>query len=171
MRGRLRWRTTSTGEQLFARARAGDPRARGEIDGFCAEIAPKIATLALTVDPALIVIGGGLSRAGDHLIRPLSEAVHHMLMTDVKPPIVASLLKSNGTVCGALGAAFETFSADIFGVPGVPIPWQRWPGTFDLSAPRPAAPALPALRPPTEPMTPDVRPTQPLSPTETRMAR
>ncbi|MGH3489771.1 MAG: ROK family protein, partial [Actinopolymorphaceae bacterium] len=63
-RGRLRWRTGRTGQQVFARARDGDRQAAAEIAEFCAEIAPRIAIIALTVDPALIVIGGGLSRAG-----------------------------------------------------------------------------------------------------------
>ena len=116
---------------MFARAREGDLRAAAEITGFCAEIAPKIAIIALTVDPALIVIGGGLSRAGDDLIVPLTKAVHHMLMTDAKPVIATSLLKSNGTLCGALGSTFEAHSTQILGVPRVPPRWHRWPGTFD----------------------------------------
>ncbi|MEQ7128286.1 ROK family transcriptional regulator [Actinopolymorpha sp. B11F2] len=131
LRGRLRWRTARTGQQVFARAREGDRRATAEITEFCAEIAPKIAIIALTVDPALIVIGGGLSRAGDDLIVPLTEAVHHMLMTDGKPVITTSLLKSNGTLCGALGSSFETHSPQILGVARVPPRWHRWPGTFD----------------------------------------
>jgi predicted NBD/HSP70 family sugar kinase len=130
-RGRLHWRTGRTGQQVFARAREGDRRAAAEITEFCAEIAPKIAIIALTVDPALIVIGGGLSRAGDDLVAPLTEAVHHMLMADGKPVITTSLLKSNGTLCGALGSTFETHSAQILGVPRVPPRWHRWPGTFD----------------------------------------
>jgi predicted NBD/HSP70 family sugar kinase len=131
VRGRLHWRTARTGQQVFARAREGDQRAAAEISEFCAEIAPKIAIIALTVDPASIVIGGGLSRAGDALTVPLTKAVHHMLMTDGKPVITTSLLKSNGTLCGALGSTFETHSAQILGVPGVPPRWHRWPGTFD----------------------------------------
>ena len=131
LRGRLHWRTGRTGQQVFTRAREGDRRAAAEITEFCAEIAPRIAILALTVDPALIVIGGGLSRAGDDLIVPLTEAVHHMLMTDGKPVITTSLLKSNGTLCGALGSTFETHSTQILGVPRVPPRWHRWPGTFD----------------------------------------
>lgn len=133
-RGRLRWRSARTGRQVFARARQGDSRATAEITEFCAEIAPRIAILALTVDPSLIVIGGGLSRAGDDLTAPLTKAVHHMLMTDGKPVITTSLLKSSGTLCGALGATFETHSARILGVPGVPTRWHRWPGTFDSPA-------------------------------------
>jgi hypothetical protein len=130
-RGRLRWRTARSGREVFARVRKGDERAVAEVTEFCTEIAPNIAFIALTVDPALIVIGGGLSRAGDDLVAPLTRAVHHMLMTDAKPWITASLLKSNSTLCGALGSAFETHSHQILGVPGVLPRWHRWPGTFD----------------------------------------
>ncbi len=130
-RGRLQWGSGRTGEQVFTRAREGDRQATAEISEFCAEIAPMIATIALTVDPALIVIGGGLSRAGAGLLAPLTEAVHHMLMTDEKPVITTSLLKSSGTLCGALGSTFETHSAQILGVARVPTRWHRWPGTFD----------------------------------------
>nr|WP_092882848.1 ROK family protein [Actinopolymorpha cephalotaxi] len=143
-RGRLQWRSGRTGEQVFARARDGDPQAAAEIAGFCAEIAPMIATIALTVDPALIVIGGGLSRAGDDLLAPLTEAVHHMLMTDEKPMITTSLLRSGGTLCGALGSTFETHSAQILGVPRVPTRWHRWPGTLD-GPPSEAVPPADAL--------------------------
>ncbi|MET9023267.1 ROK family protein [Actinopolymorpha sp. NPDC004070] len=146
-RGRLQWRTGRTGEQVFARARDGDRRAAAEISEFCAEIAPKIAIIALTVDPALIVIGGGLSRAGDDLLAPLTEAVHHMLMTDEKPVITTSLLKSSGTLCGALGSTFETHSTQILGVPRVPTRWHRWPGTFD---------GPPLDQAPPDPVPPDV---------------
>lgn len=132
-RGRLRWRAARSGRQVFARARGGDERAAAEIAEFCAEIAPNIAFIALTVDPGVIVIGGGLSRAGEDLIVPLTKAVHHMLMTDSKPMITTSRLKSNGTLCGALGSAFETHSNRILGVPGVSPRWHRWPGTFDES--------------------------------------
>ncbi|MGW0229310.1 ROK family protein [Actinopolymorpha singaporensis] len=145
-RGRLQWRTGRTGEQVFARARDGDQQAAAEISDFCAEIAPMIATIALTVDPALIVIGGGLSRAGDELLAPLTGAVHHMLMTDDKPVITTSLLKSSGTLCGALGSTFEAHSARILGVPRVPIRWHRWPGTFD---------GPPSDGPPSDPAAPD----------------
>ncbi len=130
-RGRLRWRTARTGRQVFALGRAGDQRAATEIKEFCAEIAPKIATIALTVDPGLIIIGGGLSRAGDDLIMPLTAAVRRMLMTDEMPVITTSRLTSEGTLCGALGAAFESHSIPILGVPGVPPRWQRWSGTTD----------------------------------------
>ena len=150
VRGRLRWRTARTGQQVFTLARAGDRRAAAEIKDFCAEIAPKIATIALTVDPALIIIGGGLSRAGDDLIMPLTAAVRRMLMTDEMPVITTSRLTSEGTLCGALGSTFESHSLPILGVAGVPPRWQRWSGAdptdesagFDRSRPESTTPDL-----------------------------
>src|SRR5690606_95767 len=63
-RGQLRWQSAATAAEVFAGAAHGDPAASSEVDAFCAEIAPLVATIVLTVDPALIVVGGGLSRAG-----------------------------------------------------------------------------------------------------------
>jgi hypothetical protein len=87
----------------------------------------------------LIIIGGGLSRAGDALIGPLTEAVRRMLMTDEMPVITTSRLTSEGTLCGALGATFEHHSLPILGVPGVLPRWERWsdPDPADLDHVRP----------------------------------
>lgn len=139
-RGQLRWRTATTAKAVFARAAAGDTDARAEITEFCAEIAPKIATIILTIDPELVVIGGGLSRAGPLFLEPLTEAVHHLLMTPDKPVLLPSHLTSDGAVCGALGAAFERWSTEIFGTAAVPPPWSAWrPGVL----PRPIDQPIP----------------------------
>lgn len=125
-RGSLRWRTASTAKAVFTRAAAGDDAAQAEIDAFCKEIAPKIATLALTIDPEAIVIGGGLSRAGAQLLSPLTAAVHHLLMTPEKPAIVTSSLTDDGPVCGALGLAFACWSAEVLGIAELTPPWSAW---------------------------------------------
>ncbi|CAA9390069.1 MAG: hypothetical protein AVDCRST_MAG75-1511 [uncultured Propionibacteriaceae bacterium] len=125
-RGELRWLTADSAKAVFARAAAGDSAAAAEIEDFCGEIAPKIATIILTIDPDVVVIGGGLSRAGQQLLGPLTAAVHHLLMTPEKPTILGSTLVSEGAVCGALGLAFERWSPDIFGVLAVPPPWPAW---------------------------------------------
>jgi predicted NBD/HSP70 family sugar kinase len=140
-RGQLRWRSAATAKGVFALAADGDPRAQREIEDFCAEIAPKIATIILTVDPDLVVIGGGLSRAGRHFLEPLTNAVHHLLMTPDKPALLPSNLTSDGAVCGALGLAFERWSTEIFGVAGMPPPWPAWrpeavPRTSETTSPR-----------------------------------
>ena len=125
-RGRLTWSTGDEAKPLLERAAAGEEIARREIDEFCAEIAPRLATVALTVDPELVVVGGGLSRQGETLLDPLRRSLHHLLMTPEQPEVVAAHLTTDGSLIGALGRAFEHGSARIAGVPGVPAPWQRF---------------------------------------------
>jgi predicted NBD/HSP70 family sugar kinase len=135
--GELVWSTGANAQILFQRAASGDEKAVAEIATFCAEIAPRVATLALTVDPETIVIGGGLSLAGRAFLGPLQRAVHRLLMVEGKPELVASHLNAEGAVAGALGLAFERWSQPLFGVPAMPPPWSAW-GT--RLAPRSALP-------------------------------
>lgn len=137
-RGRLHWSTGDDAAPLFARAADGDQAALAEIDAFCAEIAPRLATLLLTVDPEQVVIGGGLSRAGKLLLEPLRRHVHHLLTSPGKPVFRTARLTTDGALVGALGLAFEHGSVQVNGVPGVPPPWQRFPAPPDH--PRPAVP-------------------------------
>src|SRR5690625_1601066 len=135
-RGHLRWSTGDEAEPLFHRAAAGDQTAIAEIDDFCAQIAPKIADLALTIDPDLLVVGGGLSRAGRTLLDPLTEHVHRLLMTAQKPELTLARLTTEGAALGALGQAFEHYAPEVFAVPHVPPPWPR----IGVSPPAPSHP-------------------------------
>ncbi|SDR82016.1 ROK family transcriptional regulator [Microlunatus soli] len=124
-RGELRWSTGDQAEEVFRRAAAGNHDAQSEISLFCAEIAPKIAPLLLAIDPERLIIGGGLSRAGEALLDPLRRHINHLLTGDDKPELSLAQLTSDGVVIGALGHTFEQSSTDIFGIAGVPAPWTR----------------------------------------------
>lgn len=124
-RGQLQWSTGTEAEPLFDRAAAGDDQAQQEISLFCAEIAPKITALLLAIDPEQLIVGGGLSRAGETLLDPLRRHIHHLLTSDDKPELIAARLTSEGAVTGALGHTFEHSSTEIFGIAGVPAPWAR----------------------------------------------
>ncbi|MGO2022674.1 MAG: ROK family protein [Brachybacterium tyrofermentans] len=143
-RGRLTWSTGDPARPLLERAAAGDSAAQQEIAAFCEEIAPRIATVLLTIDPELVVVGGGLSREGETLLGPLRRSLHRLLMTPERPEVVAARLTTDGSLTGALGRAFEHGSARIAGVPGVPAPWSAFlsasasPGV-ELSGPAPSA--------------------------------
>ena len=63
--------TSPPAQALFAAAAAGDPRAIEVRDRFAAGVADAVRTLCLTVDPATIVLGGGVA----HLGAPLVDAV------------------------------------------------------------------------------------------------
>jgi fructokinase len=50
------------GEDVVARAAAGDPMAAAALDDWCDRLARGLATVINLVDPDVIVVGGGLSR-------------------------------------------------------------------------------------------------------------
>ncbi|GGP16451.1 ROK family protein [Nonomuraea glycinis] len=90
------------------RVRAGDPRAV-TVWGEAAEaLALALATYTLLLDPALIVIGGGLAQAGDLLLDPLRERLGDRLTFRPAPMVRVSGL---GPDAGLLGAGLLGFRA------------------------------------------------------------
>ncbi len=75
-------------QALFAAARSGDPSAIAVRDRFSAGVASAIRVLSLAVDPASIVLGGGVAQLGD----PLRSAVAQALLDQAaSSPFLASL--------------------------------------------------------------------------------
>jgi predicted NBD/HSP70 family sugar kinase len=124
-RGQLIWTSHPTGEAVLRAAAAGDPDARAEIEDFCAQIAGRIATVLLVVDPEVVVVRGGLAQESDALLRPLETAVEKELVFSERPPFVSSALGREAVVLGAVGTAFDQFSSRIYGVHDYPSPWSR----------------------------------------------
>lgn len=122
VKGQLTWRSGETAEQVFASASAGDPSALSEVTAFIQEIAPLLTTVSLVVDPARIVIGGGLSRAGALFVDMLRSEIHRLIVLAHKPDVTASPLGSIGTATGALALAFQTGSESLFGIGDVAVP-------------------------------------------------
>ncbi|MFD3401955.1 ROK family protein [Kribbella sp. NPDC058693] len=126
-RGQLIWASHPTGEEVLTAAAEGDAGAQAEIEDFCAQIAARIATVLLTVDPEVVVVRGGLARDSGVLLRPLVAAVENELVFPERPPFVASALGREAVVLGAVGNAFDRFGSDIYGVKDYPSPWHRIP--------------------------------------------
>lgn len=63
---------TLDGRQIFARAQAGDKDCARAIDGMCAVLAQGIAACMCVIDPAVVVLGGGIMAQQDYL-RPMLE--------------------------------------------------------------------------------------------------
>lgn len=122
VKGQLTWQTAATAEEVFARAVNGDRAALDEVRTFTREIAPLLSTVTLVVDPARIVVGGGLTRSGDLFVDMLRDEIHHLIVLDQKPEVVASPLASSATAVGALALGFQTWSTELFGVSDVPVP-------------------------------------------------
>jgi predicted NBD/HSP70 family sugar kinase len=121
-RDQLKWSSAGSGEEVFHLAAEGDPAARDEVARFAAGLARGVAIVAMAIDPDLIVVGGGLSRAGGILLDPLRDAVNREIPVPANPTIVASEFGAESVALGALVHAFGVGSASLYGVAGVPEP-------------------------------------------------
>ncbi|WP_218135607.1 ROK family protein [Nonomuraea jiangxiensis] len=83
------------------RVAEGDERAVRVWDEAVGALAAGLATYTLLLDPAVIVIGGGVSQAGEALLSPLRERLSARLSFRRPPEILASAL---GAQAGMLGA-------------------------------------------------------------------
>ena len=93
------------GEHVTAAAAQGDALALELLDTFGWWLALGLANLANVLDPALIVLGGGLIESADVVLLPTRRAFHELVEgVDHRPeiPIVAAAL---GERAGAIGAA------------------------------------------------------------------
>lgn len=88
--------------EVLELAEAGDPIAAEVWNEALDALALSIAQLAAVLAPRAVVIGGGLSRAGDGLFGPLRERVDARLSFHRRPELVAAEL---GEDAGLMGAA------------------------------------------------------------------
>jgi glucokinase len=94
------------GPQVTARALAGDELARQAFAGVGTWLGVGLANLVAAFDPALVVVGGGVSAVGDLLLDPARETLARALVAATHrtiPPVVPSAL---GPEAGAIGAAW-----------------------------------------------------------------
>ena len=89
-------------------AGAHDPIAREIWDRAVAALASALASSVAVLDPALVVLGGGLADAGPALFEPLSAAVAERVTLGAPPPIVPAAL---GAEAGCRGAALLAWRA------------------------------------------------------------
>ncbi|WP_235998909.1 ROK family transcriptional regulator [Qaidamihabitans albus] len=91
--------------QLLDEAREGDERALAIVDDFCATLAQHAAAMTLTVDPEMIVIGGGLASAEDLLLPRLRRHVDQVCIRT--PRLAASTVGEEAVVLGAVQLALH----------------------------------------------------------------
>jgi len=99
----------SAASALLAAAAAGDGVAAEVRDEVAAYLAGAVALIAHTVDPQIIVLGGGVAEAGAPLLDAVVDALHARAE---RSPVLAALdlagrvaLVPEGVPAGALGAA------------------------------------------------------------------
>lgn len=89
-------------------AKAGDELALKVVDTVCKYLGIAISHLAMTVDPDVFVIGGGVSKAGDFLIDKIREKfIYYTPMTKNKADIVLARLGNDAGIYGAAKLVVE----------------------------------------------------------------
>lgn len=103
-----------------------DPAGAAALERLVAAMTPAVTALVLTVDPDVVVLGGTLGRHAGLVAPLLAARVEDFTHggPELAVRIVGSELGSCATAVGAVHQAFETFSAQVYGVAGVtpPVP-------------------------------------------------
>lgn len=95
-----------TGRTSFDCARKGDIAAFAVVDNYINYVTNGVGNLINIFRPDIFILGGGLSNAGDFLIKPIRERVlDYVFAGDIigAPDIVAAQL---GNAAGTIGAAY-----------------------------------------------------------------
>ena len=85
-------------------AKAGDPTAMAVFDGYVQGLAVGIINIINMLDPEIIVLGGGVSAAGEFLLDAVREAVKPMVFFKTMPYARIELARL-GNDAGIIGAA------------------------------------------------------------------
>lgn len=91
-------------KDVFDAANSGDEWAINVIDHICFHLGLAIANLANAINPKKIVIGGGVSKAGDTLLKPLKQYFEKFALPRVSEGAdfaIASLGNDAGVIGGA----------------------------------------------------------------------
>lgn len=100
------------GEHVVAAARGGDGLAGEVLDDFAWWMAAGIANLVNLVDPAVVVLGGGVLSAADVLLDRVRGAVAGQVLAAGHRPPVPIVAAELGEHAGAVGAALLAASLD-----------------------------------------------------------
>lgn len=83
-------------------ARSGDPESLAIFEGYLDYLSDALASLIALLDPEIIALGGGISKAGEFLFGPLRQLVDQKSFFRIAPRIEGAVL---GNKAGFIGAA------------------------------------------------------------------
>lgn len=109
-RGKEQLGMTGHAGEVFALAMNGDPEAQKIVDQMITSLAKGIANIVHTVDPHIIVLGGGVMQSRDYIMPLLVERVNDFLYPQLRNK-VEMVSASLGTKAGVIGAALLTQQA------------------------------------------------------------
>jgi glucokinase len=101
-------------ETVFAAAAEGDAAALRILDTLVGRLARGIAAAAIVIDPRTVIVGGGLSRGGELLLRPLERELAALM--PIAPQVVLSDLGEEAVALGAVRLAVQTVEDRLFGI-------------------------------------------------------
>jgi glucokinase len=94
-----------TGTHVTAAARQGDPVATSAFTEVGERLGEGLADLVAILDPQMIVIGGGVSEAGDLLLEPLVASLHAAIVVPAQRDNIRIRLADLRNDAGIIGAA------------------------------------------------------------------
>ncbi|MEV7423101.1 MULTISPECIES: ROK family transcriptional regulator [unclassified Streptomyces] len=92
-------------EDVFRAAREGDQKALTAVRRYVRELAVGASALVLTLDPELVVFGGGFSRSADLIVEPLRRELDRWCIRT--PEVRISAFGDEGVALGALRLALD----------------------------------------------------------------
>jgi glucokinase len=101
---------------IFDAARDGDAEAAAVVRELAVFLGTAIANIVAILDPELVVFGGGLSHAGDLLIRPVRDVVSRIVPN--VPRLEISALGDDAQLYGALYSAMDVADARLSAIAG-----------------------------------------------------
>jgi predicted NBD/HSP70 family sugar kinase len=102
----------TSAERVFTAARRGDPAARRVVETEARRLALGIATIAPVLDPEAVILGGGVGRSADLLLRPVERELHRL--SPFNPRVLASTLGDDAVLYGAVATALEAGRQEVF---------------------------------------------------------
>jgi predicted NBD/HSP70 family sugar kinase len=105
-------------EAVFAAAAQGDRAATEAVHTIAARFARGLAPVLLVLDPDLVVIGAGVSRAGSALLAEIKNCVAPLTL--VPPRLELSRLGDEAVALGAVELALAEAETRLLPVPGLP---------------------------------------------------
>lgn len=97
-----------TAEMVAVAAKTGDPVARQIMYTAAANLGAGVVSLVHIFNPELVLIGGGVAKAGDLVFEPVRQVVAERVMPDITVSILPSGLGDDSGLLGAVALVLES---------------------------------------------------------------
>ncbi len=102
-------------EVVFAAAARGHTAAQAILEELLERLARGIAAAVVVLNPSVLIVGGGVSRAGDRLLGPLQRRIRELV--PVPPQVLLSTLGDEAVALGAVRLALQEVDSRLFDLP------------------------------------------------------